>query len=101
MAAILSISYDRALLETRKLLLEARGHSVVSASSFREAVNHCKKSGFDLFILGHSMPTSEKRALIQTFRAACRAPIVSLLRFDEEHVEEVDYSAATRRTDPF
>jgi CheY-like chemotaxis protein len=83
---ILSVSYDQALLATRKMLLEQQGYDVTSALGFTEAVEQCQKSNFDLFIIGHSIPDKDKLHLIETFRKHCPAPIVSLERFGEKHV---------------
>ena len=42
MPRILSVSYDEALLYTRRLLLEAAGYSVTSAFGFNEGLYQCK-----------------------------------------------------------
>jgi DNA-binding response OmpR family regulator len=84
---ILSVSYDRALLATRKMLLEQRGYSVTSALGFRESQEHCQDEGFDLFILGHSIPEKDKLYLIEAFRSICNAPILSLERMGEKQVQ--------------
>lgn len=83
---ILSVSYDQALLATRKMLLEQQGYDVISALGFTEAVEQCQKSHFDLFIMGHSIPDKDKLHLIKTFKKHCPAPIVSLERFGEKQV---------------
>lgn len=62
MARILSVSYDVSLLGTRQMILQNQGHEVVSALGFTEALKQCQSSKkFDLFILGHSIPHSDKR----------------------------------------
>src|SRR6185312_7099370 len=91
MFRILSVSYDEVLLHTRRLILEAAGYSVVSAVGFKQSLDQCKHGGFDLFILGHSIPNSDKEALIKEFRASCPAPIVSLLLQTEIDVAGADY----------
>ena len=83
---ILSVSYDVSLLATRKMLLEQRGYAVTSALGFTKAAEHCRQSGFDLFILGHSIPEADKLHLIKTFRENCPAPILSLERHGEDYV---------------
>ncbi len=84
---ILSISYDISLLSTRRMLLEQRGYQVTSALGFTKALEACNSSHYDLFILGHSIPVSDKLALIKTFRENCNAPVVSLERPGEERVQ--------------
>jgi DNA-binding response OmpR family regulator len=90
---ILSISYDASLLATRRMLLEQRGYTVTSALGFTQSTSHCGKGGFDLFILGHSIPEMDKLELIRTFRSNCPAPILSLERHGEVIVP-CDYHAS-------
>jgi DNA-binding response OmpR family regulator len=85
------MSYEPALLMTRQLMLEAQGYVVVSALGYTEAQKKCAQGSYDLLILGHSIPESDKRALISEFRANCPAPIVSLLRRGESVVDGADY----------
>jgi DNA-binding response OmpR family regulator len=84
---ILSVSYDPVLLATRQMLLEQKGYSVTSALGFTQSVEHCRNKGFDLFILGHSIPEKDKLHLIETFRGSCAAPILSLERIGEPQVQ--------------
>jgi CheY-like chemotaxis protein len=92
MARILSVSYDEALLRTRQLILEERKHQVTSALGFTDALQHCQKAtNFQLFILGHSIPSADKEALIETFRANCPAPILALKRHGEAPVRGADF----------
>jgi CheY-like chemotaxis protein len=54
---ILSISYEPAVLSTRRLLLEQLGYEVVSAEGFTEACEACEVNNvhFDLVILEHNV----------------------------------------------
>jgi DNA-binding response OmpR family regulator len=90
MPRILSVSYDEMLLKTRADLLEHEGYEVVSVQGFIASLEECKHDGFDLFILGHSIPHKEKQELIRAFRRSCSAPIVSLLRNCDDSVDEAD-----------
>ena len=91
MAQILSVSYDELLLETRATLLRHEGYDVVSARGFEESLECCKQGGFDLFVLGHSIPQEDKLRLVQTFRRHCRAPVISLLRNCDAPVAGADF----------
>lgn len=92
MARILSVSYDVSLLGTRQMILQNQGHEVVSALGFTEALKQCQSSKkFDLFILGHSIPHSDKEALISAFRADCAAPVVALTNPSEKPVRGADF----------
>jgi len=84
---ILSVSYDASLLATRQMLLEMAGYTVISALGFAPAREHCNGSAYDLFILGHSIPTKDKEELIRVFREHCSAPVLSLERWGEMRVE--------------
>jgi DNA-binding response OmpR family regulator len=75
---ILSVSYDVSLLATRKMLLEQKGYAVESALGFSKALAFCHAGGFDIFILGHSIPYDDKLALIESFRTHSPAPILLL-----------------------
>jgi DNA-binding response OmpR family regulator len=75
---VLSVSFDSTLLESRELILRKLGFQVTSALGFSAAIRHCEKAHFDLFLLGHSIPTADKRALIETFQRNCPAPVVEM-----------------------
>ena|SRR5947209_1273209 len=91
MARILVVSNDEALLQTRRMLLQSSGYEVVASLGYQPSVEHCKRGGFDLFILGHSIPKADKQELVKTFREECAAPIISLLRPDEPPLTTADY----------
>jgi hypothetical protein len=58
-ARILSASYDEALRRTRQLLLKAQGYDVISTDRLESTLEQCKLGGFDLFVLGHSIPQED------------------------------------------
>ena len=97
MARIFSISYDPTLLRTRELLLQQMGHSVTSAEGFAQAFELCDRASgiFDLMILGHSIPQSDKRAIVRRCGETCRCPVLALTRVNEEPLQE-----AARSVDP-
>src|SRR5215467_4968059 len=91
---ILLISYDERLLISRRIKLEQAGYAVCSALGFKEAMANCKDGGsYDLLILGHSIPSHDKRDLIAAFRAFHTSPILSLWAQDEQIADTVDYLA--------
>lgn len=91
---ILSISYDRALLWTRQLLLEQLGYEVTSAEGFAQAWDQAedRNNRFDLIILGHSIPPNDKAAIVTHMRDSCSCPILALLRPYESPVAEAAMS---------
>lgn len=97
MAHVLSVSYDPALLETRELLLRQMGYEVTSAEGFAEAHRACEEAtgGFDLIIVGHSIPHEDKRMIINSCKHTCSCPVLALLRPNEPPVEEASRSVAS------
>jgi CheY-like chemotaxis protein len=94
---ILSISYEPALLYTRRLLLEQMGYDVISADGFTEAWEACeaKNAQFDLVILGHSVSPKDKERLVAHIKRFCDAPILALLRANESPVSGATQSVGT------
>lgn len=89
---ILSVSYDELLLRMRHMIFQNEGYDVVSAYGLESSLEQCKKGGFHLFVLGHSIPSDDKRKMVEAFRRACPAPIISLQRgASEPWVDEADY----------
>ena len=62
---ILSISYEQSLLLTREMLLSDAGFEETSARTHRDALECCRKSKFDLIIVGHSIPKNDKQEVGQ------------------------------------
>ncbi len=92
MPRILSISYDQALLQTRALILSREGFEVESAVGFTAAIQACKKGTFDLVILGHSIPTEDKSAIVKQLKEVCVTPILALQRSNERPVTAAEYN---------
>jgi len=96
MARILSVSYDATLLRTRRMILEKAGYEVVSTSDLAEALEKCRSTDYDLVIMGHSIPRSDKLEIIRALRQHCPAPVLALLRGGEAPLKE-----AAESIDPF
>lgn len=92
MRHILLVSYDLALLNTRQFLLESHGYTVTSAADFPEALQRCKGIGYDLLIIGHSVPVTDRRALIAAITKHCPTPVVALRKPGEAEQRGVDES---------
>ena len=89
---ILSVSYDELLLRMRHMILQNESYAVVSTHGFDQSMQQCRKGGFDLFVLGHSIPNQDKRQMVETFRRKCAAPIISLTRgASEQRVDQADF----------
>jgi DNA-binding response OmpR family regulator len=92
MPRILSISYDKALLHTRAMMLSREGFEVESAVGFSAAIQACKNGTFDLVIMGHSIPPEDKSAIIKQLRAVCSTPILALRRPNEAPIKAAEYN---------
>lgn len=90
--SVLSISYDESLLRTRELILKSAGFNVTSALGFTQATAQCRDSSFDLVIAGHSLPWSDKAALVQEVRKHNHTRILGLRRHGEEPAPDLDHS---------
>lgn len=99
--SVLSISYDESLLCTREWILKAAGFEVTSALGFTEAIAHCRNNGFDLVIIGHSLPRTDKAALVREIRSHNHSRILALNRQGEEPVAGIDHSADPFAVDAF
>jgi len=74
------------------MILEAKGYEVDSCANMDESLRHCREDNFDLFILGHSIPSVDKQMLVATFHCSCPAPIISLRTHPgDDVVADADY----------
>jgi DNA-binding NtrC family response regulator len=71
MALVLSIGSDKTLMETRKMILERAGHSVVSAIDLREAEMACTESRFQVAVIGQNVIPAEKQRAFDLIREKC------------------------------
>lgn len=73
MALVLCTGTDAALLQTRKLILERAGHTVISVMDEREMATACQEYVFDLAVIGEAVSPRMKRAVASSIRAQCRS----------------------------
>ncbi len=67
---ILCVSSYPALLQTRSLLFERAGYSVVKAQNRQEAEWILSRQAFDVIVLEHCVPMSERHALAAMIKKA-------------------------------
>jgi CheY-like chemotaxis protein len=78
---VLAIGFDPSLMTSRSLVLRSAGHAVVEASSLKEAVDQFQSGDFDLVLLCHSVPATERERLTSLIRVSGSSiPIVSIAR---------------------
>lgn len=90
-AFILSISYNEPLLHTREWMLKAEGFRVTSVSGFVDAMRRCQEGGFDLAIMGHSIPHQDQMILVKEFKQFCPAPVLSLVTHGDAPLPQADF----------
>ena len=71
MALVLCTGVHRNLVETRKLLLEDAGHTVITALT-EPAVEHaCEEHSFDVAVIGQAITPKEKARFLAIVRRYC------------------------------
>jgi len=89
---VLTVSHDEPLLKTWALLLQSRGYEVDSLNPLNAIIDNSKQPGFDVLILDSSVPTVEKRRMIDTFRHSCDSPVIAVPSIgDDQEVDGADY----------
>jgi CheY-like chemotaxis protein len=76
---VLAVGFEPSLMTARMLVLQSAGHVVVRASSLKETIHHLQSGDFDLVLLCHSVPATDRARLSSLIRASgSRIPIVSI-----------------------
>lgn len=87
MALVLCTGIDRALLETRRIILERAGHSVVSATDDKSLLQVCQKYSFDVAVIGQSVSANSKLRLSSLIKQYC--PAVKVLELHPQFSSRV------------
>jgi DNA-binding NtrC family response regulator len=78
---ILSVAGTEALRKTRELLLTQAGYLVVSAMTTRELSHVCRRTVFDLAVVGHAFEDDHKVKMAEVIRQLCpNLPILEICR---------------------
>jgi CheY-like chemotaxis protein len=89
MALVLCSGVDKALLQTRRYILEAAGHTVVTVSDERALLAACEKHQFDVAVVGQTTGPRMKRRVASLVREHC--PDVKVLELYLPHLgHEID-----------
>jgi DNA-binding response OmpR family regulator len=79
LGVVLAVGFDPSLMTARILVLQSAGYVVIKASSLKQAVDHFHAGDFDLVMLCHSVPATDRERLTSLIRASgSRIPIVSI-----------------------
>jgi len=71
MALVLCTGQDPAVMETRQLILEKSGHTVVLAKDEREIEKACQTHPFDVVVIGQNTTPPVKARIFRIARAIC------------------------------
>lgn len=71
MALVLCTGVDKALLQSRQLILEHAGHTVVSITDEQTLTTVCKKNSFDVAVIGQTVSPKAKQRIASLVRQHC------------------------------
>lgn len=71
MATVLCTGVQPALTQTRKIILENAGHTVVTALSETEIVTACREFKIDVAVIGQTPQATLKRDWVRLVRTHC------------------------------
>jgi CheY-like chemotaxis protein len=71
MALVLCTGVDKALLESRRLILESAGHNVVPVTDEATMIAACKQQSFDVVVIGQTVSPNVKRRVSTLIRQHC------------------------------
>lgn len=78
---ILNVAGTEALRKTRELMLTQAGFLVISASNTRELSHVCRRTVFDLAVVGHAFEEDQKLKIGETIRQLSpNLPILEICR---------------------
>jgi len=72
-ALVLCTGVDIVLIQTRKLILEKAGHTVIAVTQAGDFASACEKYGFDVAVIGQDMSSSIKKSVFSLLREQCPA----------------------------
>ena len=71
MAIVLCTGTDERVMQTRAMILERAGHTVIPVLGERELIDACSAHTFDVAVIGHSVPPFEKQRVLRLIRQHC------------------------------
>ena len=83
MALVLCTGSDPVLMETRRLILEKAGHTVVAVSDERALMAACEQYKFDVAVIGQNVSPKIKRRALMLVRKNC--PSVKVLELHHNY----------------
>jgi CheY-like chemotaxis protein len=78
-ALVLCVGSDETLMETRRLILEQAGHTVIQAATEPEVIRACSNTAIRVAVLGQMFEREAKRRVFAAIRHHCpSAKVLSL-----------------------
>jgi hypothetical protein len=92
MALVLCTGINPVLIQTRKLILEHAGHTVIPCTDELELVAACEEHAFDVAVIGQAVSRKVKRHIVLLIRQSCpSAKILELyLVYEGRAVDDAD-----------
>jgi CheY-like chemotaxis protein len=87
MALVLCTGVDKALLQSRQLILERAGHTVVSVTDEQTLTAVCQKHSFDVAVIGQAVSSNMKHRIASLVRQHC--PDAKILELHPLYSEKV------------
>ena len=87
MALVLCTGVDKALLQSRRLILEHAGHTVVSVTDEQTLTSVCQKHSFDVAVIGQTVSSHMKRRIASLVKQHC--PEAKILELHPQYAERV------------
>jgi hypothetical protein len=87
MALVICTGVDQALLNTRRLILEGAGHTVVTVMDETGLRAACKMQSFDVAVIGQAVTPKMKRKVSSLLRENC--PAVKVLELFDNRTGRV------------
>lgn len=79
LTVVLAVGLDSSLLASQSLVWQSAGSFVASAGSIRDAIVPFREGGFELVLLGDSIPADSRERLTFLIRASgSRIPVVCI-----------------------
>lgn len=87
MALVLCTGVDKALLRSRRLILEYAGHTVVSVTDEQTLITVCLKHSFDVAVIGQTVLPNMKHRIVSLIKQHC--PHAKILELYPLYTEKV------------
>jgi hypothetical protein len=88
-ALVLCTGTDTAVMQTRKLILERAGHTVVMATSEGDIISACREQAFAVAVIGQTISRKMKQVVVSRVRENCpSAKILELYPMHQGRVIE-------------